>query len=338
MNVFNDHRKLYPIAGLLFAFLTYIVVIMPAFQNQANNAPLPGTAKLSGDAHAGKLIYIGEGCVGCHSQQVRNVEMDKMFGSRPGMAADYANIGRTSFWQNTATLMGTERTGPDLTDVGNRQPGIDWNLMHLYNPRSVVAQSIMPSYEWLFEIKENPSNADVVVNVPQEFLNGKKGKVVAKKEALQLLAYLQSLKQTPLPDGTRPFEFLYKRPIVELKEANEGGPQINGKALYAANCQACHQESGEGLKGAFPPLKGSNVVNGDNLELYVDIIMNGYDARPEFGAMAAVGKNMKFDATQVAALINHERSSWGNTGKKVTTDEVKKIMELVESKVTASKK
>ena len=337
MNVFNDHRKLYPIAGLLFAFLTYLVVIMPAFQNQANNAPLPGTSKLSGDAHAGKLIYIGEGCVGCHSQQVRNVEMDKMFGSRPGMAADYANIGRTSFWQNTATLMGTERTGPDLTDVGNRQPSIDWNLMHLFNPRTVVAQSIMPSYEWLFEIKENPSKTDVVVNVPQEFLNGQKGKVVAKKEALQLYAYLQSLKQTPLPDGTKPFEFLYKKPIEETADAKEGAPGLDGKALYAANCQACHQANGEGLKGAFPPLKGSSVVNGDNLELYVDIIMNGYDARPEYGAMAAVGKNMKFDETHVAALINYERSSWGNSGKKVNAAEIKKIMELVESKVTASK-
>lgn len=337
MNVFNDHRKLYPIAGLLFAFLTYIVVIMPAFQNQKNNAPLPGTEKLSGDAMAGKLIYIGEGCVGCHSQQVRNVEMDKMFGSRPGMAADYANIGRTSFWQNTATLMGTERTGPDLTDVGNRQPSLEWNLLHFYNPRIVVAQSIMPSYKWLFEIKEKPSPNDVIVNIPEQYLNGKKGKVVAKKEVLQLYAYIQSLKQTPLPDGTKPFEFLFKKEVVEKATSNDDKSALDGKVLYTANCQACHQASGEGLKGAFPPLKGSNVVNGENLELYVDIIMNGYDARPEYGAMAAVGTNMKFDENHVAALINYERSSWGNSGKKVTTAEIKKIMELVKNKISASK-
>ena len=179
MNVFNDHKKLYPIAGLLFLFLTYIVVIMPAFQNQENNAPLPGTMPLTEDEMAGKLIYISEGCVGCHSQQVRNVDMDRMFGSRPGMASDYANIGRTSIWQNTATLMGTERTGPDLTDVGNRQSSKDWNLMHLFHPRAVVPQSIMPSYQWLFEIKENPSATDVIVNVPPSFHEGQTGKVVA---------------------------------------------------------------------------------------------------------------------------------------------------------------
>lgn len=334
MSVFNDHKRLYPIAGILFAFLTYIVAIMPAFQNQEYNAPLPGTKPLSGDAKAGKLIYISEGCVGCHSQQVRNIEMDKIFGSRPGMASDYANIGRTSIWQNTATLMGTERTGPDLTDVGNRQSSKDWNLMHLYNPRTVVSQSIMPSYKWLFEIKKNPSKSDVIVNVPPQYMYGKTGKVVAKKEALQLVAYILSLKQAPLPEGSKPLEFLYKRP--KANTAGGSAPQFDGKALYAANCQACHQENGEGLKGSFPSLRGSSVVTGDNLELYVDIIMNGYNARPEYGEMAAVGTNMEFTEHEVAAIINYERSSWGNTGKKVTPEEVKKIMDFIKIKIAAS--
>lgn len=335
MNIFNDHRKLYPIAGALFLFLTCIVVILPAMQNQKNNAPFPGSKPLTRDERAGKLVYIAEGCVGCHSQQVRNVDMDKMFGSRPGMASDYAGIGRTSIWQNTATLMGTERTGPDLTDVGNRQPSIDWNLLHLYNPRAVVAQSIMPSYEWLFEIRENPSKNDVVVPVPAEFMNGKSGKVVARKEALQLVAYLQSLKQIPLPTGTKAPEFLYKKPAKESAGAKGGTPEIDGKALYAANCQSCHQANGEGLAGAFPPLKGSAVVTGDNLELYVDIIMNGYDARQEYGVMSGVGTNVGFTENEVAALINFERSEWGNTGKKVTPEEIRKIMDFVKVKASA---
>jgi cytochrome c oxidase cbb3-type subunit 2 len=341
MNIFDDHKKLFPIAGLLFLTLTIVTVIMPALQNQKNNAPLPGSIPLSGDALAGKHIYIAEGCVGCHSQQVRNVYMDKMFGSRPGVAADYANIHRTSFWANTATVMGTERTGPDLTDVGNRQPSKDWNLMHLFNPRSVVAQSIMPSYEWMFEIKENPLPSDVIVSVSASFLNGKKGKVVAKKEALQLIAYLQSLKQVPLPDGTQPMQFLYKQEVKNQKPNGSGtdtaSVQEDGKALYSANCQSCHQENGEGLKGAFPPLKGSAIVNGENLELYVDIIMNGYDAKQEFGVMAGVGTNMNFNEHQVAAIINYERSSWGNKGKNVTPEGIKKIMDFVKIKASASK-
>ena len=336
MNIFDDHKKLYPIAGLQFLTLTFFTAILPALQNQNNNEPLPDSKPLSGAALLGKHIYIAEGCVGCHSQQVRNVDMDKVFGARPGMAADYANIHRTSFWQNTATLMGTERTGPDLTDVGNRQSSTDWNLMHLYNPRSVVAQSIMPSYEWLFEIKQKPSKGDIVVSMPAEFMNGKTGKVVATREAMYLVAYLKSLKQTPLPEGVKPKEFLYKKAEKEIA-ANGAENKVDGKALFTANCQACHQANGEGLKGAFPSLKGSPIVNGDNLELYVDIIMNGYDARAEYGVMAAVGTNMEFNENQVAAIINYERSSWGNKGKTVTPQEIKKIMDFIKIKVAASK-
>jgi cytochrome c oxidase cbb3-type subunit II len=339
MNVFNDHKKLYPIAGLLFLVLTYVTVIMPALANQKNNMPLPGSVVLNGDALAGKNVYVSEGCMGCHSQQVRNVDMDKVFGSRPGIASDYANLKRMNVWQNTATVMGTERTGPDLTNVGVRQPSKDWNLMHLFNPRSVVARSIMPSYEWLFEVKENPSKTDVVVNVPASFLNGRIGKVVAKKEALQLLAYIQSLKQTLLPDAVKPMEFLYKKEekMVAANGTTAAAPAFDGKALYSANCQSCHQENGEGLKGAFPPLKGSPVVNGEDLELYVDIIMNGYDARAEYGVMAAVGTNMNFNEQQVAAIINYERSSWGNVAKKVSPEEIKKIMDFVKIKAGGSK-
>jgi cytochrome c oxidase cbb3-type subunit 2 len=336
MNIFNNHKKLYVTAGLLFLGLTYLTAIKPALDNQKNNAPLPNAIALSGDALAGKNIYIAEGCVGCHSQQVRNVDMDKVFGARPGIPADYANIHRTSIWANTATVMGTERTGPDLTDVGNRQPSKDWNLMHLFNPRSVVAQSIMPSYEWLFEVKENPSKTDVVVSVPPQFLNGRTGKVIATKKALQLLAYIQSLKQVPLPDGTKPMEFLYKKEEKTTAANSVGGKaELDGKALYTANCQSCHQQNGEGLKGAFPSLKGSPIVNGDNLELYVDIIMNGYDARAEYGVMAGVGTNMNFDENQLAAIINYERSSWGNAAKKVSPQEIKKIMDFVKIKAAS---
>ena len=334
MNVFNDHKKLYSIAGLLFLVLTYVTVIMPALQNQNNNAPLPGSIPLAGDALAGKSVYVAEGCVGCHSQQVRNIEMDKVFGSRPGMPADYANLKRMNVWQNTSTVMGTERTGPDLTNVAERQSSKDWHLMHLFNPRSVVAQSIMPSYEWLFEIKDSAAKNDMVVNVPAAFLNGRKGKVVAKKEALQLLAYLLTLKQIPLPEGTKPMEFLYKKEQKEVAVAGEIKTGVNGQTLYTANCQSCHQANGEGLKGAFPPLKGSPIVKGDNLELYVDIIMNGYDARAEYGVMAAVGTNMNFTENDVAALINYERTSWGNAGKKVTPEEIKKIMDFVKIKAS----
>ncbi|HCS19706.1 MAG TPA: cytochrome-c oxidase [Bacteroidetes bacterium] len=332
MEFFNNHKKLFRTAFLFFAVLTLLVAVLPALNNQKNNRPLPGAEPLSADAIKGKNLYISNGCVACHTQQVRNLDMDKSFGSRPGIAADYAGIHRTDLWRNTATLMGTERTGPDLTDVGNRQPSRDWNLVHLFNPRTVVKESIMPSYPWLFTIKEQPEKGDVVVNVPKEFMNGREGKVVATQDALYLIAYLQSLKQTKLPDGTPSPDFLYKR---EQKQAGTAAAttEPDGASLYTANCQSCHLPNGEGLPGAFPPLKGSEVVNGDNLELYVSIIMNGYDARADYGVMPAVGSAANFSAAEVTAIINHERTAWGNNGKKVTQEEIQKIMDFVKTQV-----
>lgn len=331
MEFFNNHKKLFWTAFLLFAGLTVLVAILPALSNQKNNRILPGAEPLGEAATKGKNIYIANGCVACHTQQVRNLDMDKVWGSRPGIAADYVASKRTDLWRNTATLMGTERTGPDLTDIGNRQPSMDWNLVHLYNPRIVVKESIMPAYPWMFAFKKEPTKNDVIVNVPKEYLNGREGKIIATQDALNLVAYLQSLKQVKLPDGTPAPEFLYKRKVAATGTAAQI-KELDGSSLYTANCQSCHQANGEGLPGAFPPLKGSSIVTGDNLELYVDIIMNGYDARPEYGIMAGVGTNANLSPAEVAAIINHERTTWGNNAKKVTEEEIKKIMDFVKLK------
>lgn len=329
MDFFNNHTKLFTAAFLFFATLTLFVVIIPAISNQQRNAPLPNAVPLNEDAQRGKELFIANGCVACHTQQVRNIDMDRRWGSRPGIAADYAGMKRMDVWRNTATLAGTERTGPDLTDVGSRQPSMDWNLVHLYNPRIVVKESVMPAYPWLFEHKAVVSEDDVVVTVPDAFRDGQPGKVVAKKEALQLVAYLQSLKQVELPSESSIPEFLYKKADKTTAESGGATAGADGALLYANNCQACHQADGNGLPGAFPSLVNSPVVTGEDLSLYVDIIMNGYDARPEYAAMPGVGTMMEFSAAEVAAIINHERTSWGNSGNAVTTEEVQEILTML---------
>ena len=334
MELFDNHKKLFRTAALFFIGLTILVAIVPALNNQKNNAPLPNAEPISKDAIKGKAIYIANGCVGCHTQQVRNIDMDKVWGERPGIPADYAGNHRTDFWRNTATLMGTERTGPDLTNIGTRQPSIEWNLVHLYNPRIVVKESIMPAYPWMFTVKKEPAKGDVIVNVPAAYLEGKQGKVVATKEAIYLVAYLQSLKQTKLPDGSPAPEFLYKK--EEKKQASSAQTkELDGAALYTANCQSCHQANGEGLPGAFPSLKGSQVVLNDNPEQMVDIIMNGYDAKPGFGVMPPLGSNAGLSVEEIVAIMNHEKTSWGNNAKKVSPDEIQKLIEFVKLKAPA---
>lgn len=332
MNFHHNHRLLFGAALALFLILTIVVAIIPALNNQANYEPLPNAEPLSESALAGKMSYIGNGCVACHTQQVRTVEMDKTWGQRPSIAADYAGIGRTDFWRNTATLMGTERTGPDLTAVGSRQPSQAWHLMHLYNPRSVVPDSIMPAYPWMFEHKESPDPSDVVVTIADEFKK-RPGTVVAKQEALDLVHYLLSLKQTPLPDGT--VEFLARTSSSSTPgtagAADSGlaasGP--DGGTLYAANCQACHQAGGTGLPGAFPPLKGSKVVLDENPETMIAILLKGYNSRKAQGypAMPPIAVMNDLETEEIHAIINHVRTSWGNDAATVSVDEVKELVE-----------
>jgi cytochrome c oxidase cbb3-type subunit 2 len=332
MEIFNHHKALFLAALALFLGLTLFATILPALKSEENNAPLPLSLPLSKDAELGKAIFVSEGCMACHTQTVRNVEMDKIWGSRPNIAADYARLVRTDVWRNTASLMGSERTGPDLTNIGSRQPSKDWHLLHLYNPRSVVAPSIMPAYPWLFEIKEYAFPEDIVVNVPDEFLKGIHGKVVASAKALQLVAYLQSLKQTEIPDGKPVPIFLYPKNPVQAETAgatnNKVNPELDGAALYAINCQSCHQENGEGLKGAFPPLKGSTVVLDKDPTVQVTIIMKGYSGRVSegYGEMPPIGTNNNLKPEEITAIMNHERGHWGNNARKVTVDEVKKII------------
>lgn len=330
MKFTHDHRMLFGVVLAFFLVLTLAVSIFPALQIQSRYEVLPNSEPLSDDAIAGKKIYIANGCIACHTQQVRNVAMDEVWGSRPSIAADYAGNKRVSIWQNTATLLGSERTGPDLTNIGLRQPSEDWHLLHLYNPRAVVAESIMPAYPWLFKVKPKAGLEDVEINVPEEFRRGD-GVIVARKEALQLVAYLLSLKQTPLPDGTEPEAFLYVREDEGAPGEIGKGVSQKGKALFAANCQACHQANGEGLKGVFPSLKGSEIVLDDDPTKMITIIMKGYDARTSegFPAMPPIGETNKLKPADIHAIINHERTNWGNDAREIPLEEVEEILKAI---------
>ena len=119
---------------------------------------------------------------------MRDLPVDALYG-RGSVAGDYA--------LEEPPLLGTQRTGPDLSNVGLRQPSEVWNLIHLYNPRAVVPSSVMPAYPWLFTLADEAGDNEVSVAVPPAFKPDNKV-VVASDEAIALVRYLQSLKQVEL--------------------------------------------------------------------------------------------------------------------------------------------
>jgi cytochrome c oxidase cbb3-type subunit II len=180
----RDHRAIVAFAGIGYLILTLVIAILPAAKVQ-ETPPLSGAPVRASEAERGRQLYLKEGCGFCHTQFVRDLPMDRPFG-RASLAADYA--------REDPPLLGSERTGPDLANVGARQPSDVWHLIHLYNPRAVVLQSVMPAYSWYFEAKEHAEGSDVVVPVPTTFAPS--GKViVATPDALALVRYLLSLRQ-----------------------------------------------------------------------------------------------------------------------------------------------
>jgi cytochrome c oxidase cbb3-type subunit 2 len=160
----------------------------------SRSAPTPGLQPYSASAQRGRDIYVSEGCSYCHTQYVRPLKQDLVFG-RPSVAGDFA--------YDTPELLGSERTGPDLTNIGARQPSAAWQYLHLWDPRSVVHDSIMPRYTWLFAVKAKAAPGDVVVTAPPAFAPAH-GVIVATQRARDLVAYLKSLKQVPLTKAGKP--------------------------------------------------------------------------------------------------------------------------------------
>jgi cytochrome c oxidase cbb3-type subunit 2 len=175
------------IGAAIFGALSFLIALRPAVEIDAST-PLSLRAENIA-VMRGRALYVAEGCGYCHSQLLRPIFVDAPYG-RPSEITDYADA--------APPLVGTERTGPDLANVGVRQPSVMWNLLHLFNPRSMVPDSVMPGFPWYFEIIDRAQapagpNAFVLV-LGEPFLPS--GKVaLPHREALDLVAYLQTLKQ-----------------------------------------------------------------------------------------------------------------------------------------------
>ncbi|MBC2604492.1 cytochrome c [Pelagicoccus albus] len=124
---------------------------------------------------------------------------------------------------------------------------------------------------------------------------------------------------------------------AERPQEPAGPVVIDGGALYAQQCVACHQATGQGLAGAFPPLAGSEWVTGVP-ELPIKILLAGLGGEIEVkgatynGAMPAFGA--VFDDAEIAAVVNYVRTSWDNGASEVTADQVAEIRGAIGSRGT----
>jgi len=242
------------VAGVgFFAFSFLVLAIIPGreLEDEIKRVAPVTMPELTSAEQRGRVIFGREGCAYCHTQQIRSVAQDvRRFGAP------------TEAWETKYDyphLWGTRRIGPDLSREFNLHPR-DWQLTHLYNPRFVVRDSVMPGYPWLFRGSANEPT----------------------QEGLDLLAYLQSLGRArqlsgldrqgpasviapetsdmampdePLARATPPAVPIpmlggYSLSAPVLHPAAEPGDlqeEVNrGASLFAANCASCHGCAGKG--------------------------------------------------------------------------------------------
>ena len=225
------------VAGSLMIFFAvlFINIILPVVTIEQTPSDIfrPRTVP----EETGRKIYVENGCTYCHSQFVRAIDWG-IGAERIAHAGDYV--------MEIPHLMGTERTGPDLSQEGGLHPD-DWHLAHFINPRFVRPESIMPAWEFL-----------------------------GREKIEALIAYKQSLGFKMADERVARQKFWKEKSIA----AYEAGPDENidwlhqmvpepwrrlpnpypsidpslmrGKRIYQGFCISCHGPIGDGMGPAQP--------------------------------------------------------------------------------------
>jgi cytochrome c oxidase cbb3-type subunit 2 len=138
--ILERNATLLLVGSLLVVTVGGIVEIAPLFYLENTIEKVEGMRPYSPLELAGRDIYIREGCYVCHSQMIRPFRDEVERYGHYSLAAE-------SMYDHPFQW-GSKRTGPDLARVGDRYSN-EWHVQHLIEPRSVVPESIMPSYAFL---------------------------------------------------------------------------------------------------------------------------------------------------------------------------------------------
>jgi len=219
----------------------------------------------------GRDIYAREGCSYCHTQQIRYTDADMDRFGAPTLAWE----GRYDY----PHMLGTRRIGPDLSRAGGTRTQ-QWQLAHLYAPRSVVPQSVMPGYPQFFDGSAQQPG----------------------REALDLVAYLETLgraRDLAWPEGD--IAGRVALPADERAQVSLNASELNahpartrprggapdlasvavsdaGRQLWQDNCAGCHGADGQGDGVAADWLQPPPVNLAQHqyrLDLLADILWNG---------------------------------------------------------------
>jgi cytochrome c oxidase cbb3-type subunit II len=250
--------------GGMLAFFTVVLIVVWLPIHTFDPPASADWAPLSNQAHKGRDLFASNGCYVCHSGYSRPQDV------RAALYFLYPKVSQPGdFYGNgqSPNILGTERTGPDLSQESGWHPD-DWQRAHFYDPRFVDPMSLMPNMKSLF------SNGQVDNLVA--FVEERSGKSGLLRYAGQLYAKHVAISNQGFPEPYTGFTGAHK-PIVEGKPDKELEPPkgqipevanlaqidrsywlsadplpvtesnlLRGKEVFLQRCVGCHGLNGDG--------------------------------------------------------------------------------------------
>jgi cytochrome c oxidase cbb3-type subunit 2 len=239
-------RMSYLVAGVAgVGFFVMSVLLLGVWPGRALERQIRGTSPdhplaLTASEQRGRVVYAREGCAYCHTQQIRY------------LPNDVARFGAAILaWETIFDyphLWGTRRIGPDLSREGSVRSA-DWQLSHLYAPRTLVTDSVMPSFPWLFDgAPDRPRQTGQDLLAYLETLGRDRALAGPEGEARALQACNCSDEEKRFAFGSA---ILNASPAMARRQGSypklsSTGDLNRGQRLYSNNCASCHGIRGEG--------------------------------------------------------------------------------------------
>jgi cytochrome c oxidase cbb3-type subunit I/II len=206
------------VVSLVVVAIGGLVEIVPTMIVESNVPTIASVKPYTPLELEGRDLYIKEGCYNCHSQMIRPLRFET---ERYG---EYSKSGE--FVYDHPFQWGSKRTGPDLAREGGKRPHL-WHYEHMYRPKDISPNSIMPAYPWMLDDKsldlsllESKIEAMETLGVPYEKEYGKgfakKAKAHAEGQAEEIAAEIVDGLMAKLPEEARG-KFNRKAKIDQVK-------------------------------------------------------------------------------------------------------------------------